>query len=300
MKHAVTGAFTYSGKYIACRLLERGEQVITLTGHPGRPDPFEGRVQAFPLDFSIPAELVASLSDVHTLYNTYWVRFDHGRSTQSQAVKNTGLLIDAARKAGVKRIVHISITNPSRESPLPYFSGKAANEQFVINSGLSYAILRPTVLFGKEDILVNNIAYLLRRFPFFAIPGDGSYLIQPVFVDDLAKLAVQAGYANEQIIWDAVGPEKYTFEQLVKLIAKTLGVDRMLMHTPPKLALGASQFLSLLLRDVVLTPEEVDGLMAGLLVSNEPARCKTSIADWLEERKSSIGTVYASELARHY
>ena len=300
MKIAVTGAFSYSGKYIARRLLERGDQVITLTGHPDRFDPFEGRVQAFPLDFSNPDELAASLSNVHTLYNTYWVRFDQGKNTQPQAVNNTGLLINAARQAGVKRIVHISITNPDLHSHLPYFSGKAANEQFVIDSGLSYAIIRPTVLFGDEDILINNIAYFLRRFPVFAIPGDGSYPIQPVHVEDLAELAVNAGYAKEDFVWDAVGPEVYTFEELVLLIAKTLGVRRALLHAPPRLALGAAQFLSLFLRDVVLTPEEVDGLMAGLLVSGEPARCAISIADWLIKKKSSVGTAYASELARHY
>jgi uncharacterized protein YbjT (DUF2867 family) len=300
MKIAVTGAFSYSGKYIARRLLDRGEQVITLTGHPDRSDPFKGKIQAFPLDFSDPEELTSSLANINTLYNTYWIRFDRGKNTQAQAVHNTGVLVDAARQAGVKRIVHISITNPSTDSPLPYFSGKTANEQHIINSGLSYAILRPTVLFGDEDILINNIAYLLRHFPAFAIPGDGSYRIQPVYVDDLAKLAVECGYAKEDIIWDAVGPEVYTFEELVLLIAKTVGVKRALIRTPPRLALAAAQFLGLFLRDVVLTPEEVDGLMSGLLVSGEPARCKTSVAEWLNRNKASVGSAYASELARHY
>jgi uncharacterized protein YbjT (DUF2867 family) len=300
MKIAVTGAYSYSGKYIARRLLKRGEQVITLTGHPKRPDPFNGQVKAYPLDFDNQAELVKSLQSVNTLYNTYWVRFDKGENTQPRAVENTRKLVDAAVKAGVKRIVHISITNPSPDSHLPYFWGKAANEQAVIESGLSYAILRPTVLFGAEDILINNIAWLLRRFPFFATPGDGSYRLQPVFVDDLAELALDVGYAQGNILWDAVGPDIFTFEELVRLISHTLGLSRGLLHIPPRLALAAAQFLSIFVGDVLLTPEEVDGLMAGLLVSVEPPRCKTHLKDWLEENKESVGKHYASELKRHY
>jgi len=300
MKIAVTGAFSYSGKYITRRLLERGEELITLTGHPNRPDPFNGKVKAYPLDFVNEAEMIQSLNGVNTLYNTYWVRFDKGENTQPRAVENTRKLVGAAVKAGVQRIVHISITNPSADSHLPYFWGKAANEQAVIESGLSYAILRPTVLFGTEDILINNIAWLLRRFPLFAIPGDGSYRLQPVFVDDLAELALDVGYAQDNILWDAVGPDIFTFEEMVRLIGHTLGLNRGLLHVPPKLALAAAQFLSAFVGDVLLTPEEVDGLMAGLLVSDEPPRCKTHLADWLEENKESVGVHYASELKRHY
>jgi len=300
VKIAVTGSYSYSGKYITRRLLERGEAVITLTSHPNRPDPFNGQVKAYPLDFDNEAELVQSLSGVDIFYNTYWVRFDRGQNTQPRAVENTRKLVAAAVKAGVQRIVHISITNPSPDSHLPYFWGKAANEQAVIESGLSYAILRPTVLFGTEDILINNIAWLLRRFPFFAVPGDGSYRLQPVFVDDLADLAVDVGYAQDNILWDAVGPDIFTFDEMVRLISHTLGLSRSLLHVPPGLALAAAQFLSTFVGDVLLTPEEVDGLMAGLLVSNEPPRCKNHLKEWLEENKKNVGVHYASELKRHY
>ena len=300
MKIAVTGSYSYSGKYITRRLLEGGEEVITLTGHPDRPDPFNGQVKAYPLDFDNEKELVQSLSGVDTFYNTYWVRFDRGDNTQPRAVENTRKLVAAAVKAGVQRIVHISITNPSADSYLPYFWGKAANEQTVKESGLSYAILRPTVLFGVEDILINNIAWLLRRFPFFAIPGDGSYRLQPVYVDDLAELALDIGYAQDNVIWDAVGPDIFTFEGMVRLISRTLELSRSLIHVPPRLALTAAQFLSTFVGDVMLTPEEVDGLMAGLLVSDEPPRCQTRLKDWLEENKKNVGVHYASELIRHY
>ena len=299
MKIAVTGSFSYTGKYITRRLLERGEEVITLTGHPNRPDPFGGRVKAYPLDFDV-ASMTRSLQGVEVLVNTYWVRFDKEANTQPRAVENTRKLVNAAKAAGVRRMVHISITNPSAESQLPYFWGKAANEKAVIDSGMGYAILRPTVLVGDEDILINNIAYLLRRFPFFLLPGNGSYCLQPVYVDDVAALAVEGVYSRDNYIIDAVGPDIFTFKEMVQLIGQKIGASRPLISVPPRLALWAAQFISLFVKDVVLTPEEVDGLMANLLVSKDPPLARTHLANWLEANKEKVGAHYASELKKHY
>ncbi len=300
MKIAITGTFSYSGKYIAKRLLERGEEVITLTNHPDRPNPFNGKIKAFPLNFDDECGLKESLKGTDVLVNTYWIRFDKGSNTQPRAVENTRKLVNAAKAAGVKRMVHISITNPSADSPLPYFWGKAANEKAVIESGMSYAILRPTVLVGDEDILINNIAFLLRRFPFFVLPGDGSYRLQPVYVEDLADLAIEGIYKKESYICDAVGPDIFTFKEMVALIGEKVGAKRPLLSIPPRIALLAAQFMSLFLGDVMLTPEEVDGLMANLLVSKEPPRGKTHLANWLEANKDHVGEKYASEIKRHY
>jgi len=300
MKIAVTGAFSYTGKYVTTRLLARGEEVVTLTNHPNRANPFNGQVKSFPLDFD-EAGMTKSLQGADMLVNTYWVRFDKGKNTQPRAVENTRKLVNAAKAAGVKRIVHVSIANPSADSHLPYYWGKAANEKAVIESGIPYAIIRPTVLVGGgEDILINNIAYLLRRLPFFLVPGDGTYGIQPVHVEDVADLLVEGIYNKGSYIIDAVGPEKYTFKELIQLVGERIGVKRPLISAPPRLALLAAQFLSLFVSDVILTPEEVDGLMANLLVSHEPARGKIKFSDWLEENKNVIGTKYASEIAKHY
>lgn len=301
MKIAVTGAFSYSGKYIAKALLEKGEEVITLTNHPNRPNPFNGKIKTYPLNFANENELTQNLRGVDVLVNTYWVRFDKGSNTQPKAVENTRVLVNAAKQAGVKRIVHISIANPSADSHLPYYWGKAANEKAVTDSGMSYAILRPTVLVGGgEDILINNIAFLLRRLPIFFIPSDGSYGIQPVHVEDLASLAVDGVYSKENYVIDAVGPDAYTFKELVGLVGETVGAKRPLISVPPRMALQAAQFLSLFVNDVLLTPEEVDGLMANLLVSKEPARGKTVFKDWLRENRDTVGMRYASELKKHY
>jgi NADH dehydrogenase len=234
------------------------------------------------------------------LVNTYWIRFDRGGNTQRAAVANTRRLLAAAAHAGVRRVVHVSITNPSLDSPLPYFQGKAENELAVVQSGMSYAILRPTVLFGAEDILINNIAFLLRRFPFFFVAGAGRYRLQPIHVDDLAELVVRAVHRDDDTLNDAVGPETHTFRELVNLIGVSIGRPRPILPVPPGLLLLVARLLSLALGDVLLTRHEIEGLMAGLLVSSDPPLGRTRLSDWLQENRLTVGTEYASELKRHY
>jgi len=298
--NAVTGAFGYTGKYIARRLLEAGEDVVNLTGTPGRPDPFGGRVRELALAFDDPDMLEAGMEGAETLYNTYWVRFTHGGISYQQAVDNTMVLIDAAERAGVKRVVHVSITNPAEESPYPYFSGKAFLEDYIRASMLTHAIIRPAVIFGREDILINNIAWLLRHVPAFAIPGDGRYELQPVFVEDMAEICVDAGRMDEDMTVDAVGPEVFTFNELVELIADAVGSRALIVHMPKAAALNLSRVAGVYLRDVLLTADEVDGLMAGLLVSDGPPTGKTKLSKWVMDNRDTIGMKYASELKRHY
>jgi uncharacterized protein YbjT (DUF2867 family) len=188
----VTGAFGYTGRYIPARLLESGRSVRTLTGHPNRPNPFGVRVAVAAFDFEDLRKLAGHLGGATTLYNTYWVWFPRGEVTFEAAVANSQTLIHAARDAGVRRIVHVSITNPSEDSPFAYFRGKARVEQMIRKSGLGYAIVRPTVIFGREDILINNIAYILRRVSVFGIPGSGSYRLRPVSVEDVADICLRS------------------------------------------------------------------------------------------------------------
>ena len=296
----VTGAFGYIGKYITRRLLASARRVVTLTGHPRRANPFGPAVVARPFEFSRPAVLVESLAGADTLHNTYWVRFSRAGTSFDQAVENSRTLMAAAREAGVRRVVHISITNPSRTSPLPYFRGKAFVEEFVGDAGISHAILRPTVVFGDEDVLINNIAWLLRRFPVFVVPGSGEYRLQPVFVDDLAQLAVEAAANDENAVVDAVGPDVFTFDELVRLIGAHVGSRARIVHAPASIALFAARLIGCVVRDVVLTRDEYAGLSANLLVSDSQPTCPTRLTDWLAEYADRVGHHYASELHRHF
>jgi uncharacterized protein YbjT (DUF2867 family) len=296
----VTGAFSYTGKYITRRLLNAGRRVRTLTGHPNRANEFGKRVEIAPMDFRNPASLAESLRGASVLYNSYWVRFNHGQATFDEAVTNSRILINAAREAGVRRIVHLSIANPSIDSPLPYYSGKAQVERAIVDSGLSYALLRPTVIFGEEDILINNIAWFVRHFPAFAIPGSGDYQIQPIFVEDIADLAVRVARQENSLVLDAVGPEIFAFEAVVRMIATSLRSKIRFIHVRPWVALWMLRLIGSIVGDVILTREEIEGLMSNLLVSKQSATAQTRFSEWLRKNEAALGTKYASEVKRHY
>lgn len=296
--HAVTGAFGYSGRYIAARLLAAGHRVITLTNSPQRPHSFGQSVRAFPLAFDDVPRLAESLRGVAVLYNTYWVRFNHRNFTHADAVENTLTLFEAARRAGVHRIVHVSITHPDEHSPLEYFAGKGRLERALQESGLSHAILRPTVLFGREDILINNIAWALRKFPVFAVFGNGDYRLQPVYVEDLAQLAVAAGLERENTALNAIGPETFTYRELVRAVARAIGVRRLIVGVPPEAAYCIGRVVGWIKRDQFITREEIHGLMAGLLCVDTPPPGTTRLTDWMAANAGNLGLRYASELKR--
>lgn len=298
MKIAVTGAFGYSGRYITKHLLEAGHEVITLTNSAGRPNPFGAQVKAVPFHFEQPPRLGESLRDVQTLVNTYWVRFDHCLFTHQQAVANLKTLFLAAKAAGVQRIVHVSITNPDATSALAYFRGKAEVEAFLKALGLSYCILRPAVLFGKEDVLINNIAWALRRLPVVGVFGTGDYRLQPIYVDDLAQAAASKVEESGAEVLEAIGPETFTYRELVSTIARELGVKRRIISVPPELGYWGCRLLGWFVGDVVITREEIRGLMENRLYADAPPLGATKLTDWVREHRDTLGRRYTSELAR--
>lgn len=296
----VTGAFGYIGRHIARHLLESGRAVRTITTHPDKPNPFGPAVPAFPYDFDRPDDLVARLRGAATLYNTYWVRFEHGEATFQRAVRNTVTLFQCAQRAGVDRIVHISVTNASLESSLPYYRGKALQEQALIESGVSYAIVRPTLVYGREDILVNNMAWLMRKVPVFPIFGSGAYRLQPVYVGDLAAIAVGRAGDSQSAMVDAIGPESYSFKEFVRLLAAKIRPGVKLVHVPPAVGIALGRVIGLAVRDVILTQAELRGLMDGMLTSGQAPNGHTRFSEWLEAHQETLGSTYASELDRHF
>jgi uncharacterized protein YbjT (DUF2867 family) len=296
----VTGAFSYTGRYIARRLLSQERRVRTLTNHPKRPGAEDIKVDVAPLQFADRTALVESLRGADVLYNTYWVRFRHGRMGFGEAIANTRMLIGAAAEAGVRKIVHISVSNPSADSPLDYYAGKARTEEIVRGSGLQWAIVRPTLVFGTEDILINNIAWLLRRMPMFVIPGHGTYRVQPVAAEDVAEIATWAAEQTDNITLDAAGPDTMTYAELVEGIAIAVGRRPHLVVMPPRLTLWAADLISRYMHDVMLTRQELQGLMDELLVSAEKPRGTRRIDNWLLTNADLVGRSYASELDRHW
>jgi NADH dehydrogenase len=296
----VTGALSYTGRHIATQLLDAGRRVRTLTGHPDRDPEFAVRLEIEPYRFDDPAALARSLEGATTLYNTYWVRFNHRGVHLDDAVTNSKRLFTAAREAGIERIVHVSVTKPSLSSPITYWRNKARVESLLAAADVPFSIVRPSVLFGSGDILINNVAWLLRRLPLFAIAGDGSYRVRPVHVDDVGRLCVESAVAPSGTIIDAVGPETYTFEELVVNIGEAIGHPRRLVHLPTAAVRVLAGGLSLTLRDRLLTKDELAELMGELVYADGPTTGDTSFRGWLADHGDTLGRHYASELDRHF
>lgn len=296
----VTGAFSFTGRAIAEELLDRGRKVRTLTRRDAPGDPLAARIERAELQFRDQERLRRALDGIDTLFNTYWVRFAHGVTTFGRAVENTRLLLRAARAAGVRRVVHVSVTNPSLASPLPYFRGKAEVERDVAGSGLSYAIVRPTLVFGPRDILVNNIAWGLRRSPVFPIANDGSYRVQPVSVEDTATICVDSAGGEENLVLDAAGAETISYDELVRLVAAAVGSNARIVYLPSPVVLALARATGTVRRDVLLTAEELAGLQASLLVSDLPPLGRASFSSWVAANGEALGRGYVSELARNF
>ena len=297
--HVVTGAFGYSGRWIAHRLLEDDVHVRTLTNAVGRDDPFHGRVEVHGLDFTDMDRLVSSLKGAEVLYNTYWVRYNKRQKNfaHDAAVDNTAILIEAAKRAGVKRFVHFSVANPTKAPNWTYFEGKVKVEAMLEASGLSYAILRPTVLFGgHRNVLINNIAWMLRRFPVFGVFGFGNYPIQPVHVEDVAEVAIAQGRAKENAIVDVTGPETFRYKDYIRHMVKAMGLRRVILPIPPLAGWIFGRMLGVFLQDDVITRAEIKGLRQGLMASSAPPVGTRLFSEWIAKHGASFGERYQNDL----
>lgn len=282
--HAVTGATSFTGRFIAQRLVAAGHEVRNLTRPVlGDPDRLHG-----------------ALNGSDTLYNTFWIRFERGPITYAWATERSLMLFEAARRAGVRRIVHISVINASRDAPTAYFRAKAVVEEALVATGISHAIVRPTVSYGPGDILVNNLAWTLRRMPVFGIPGDGRYPIQPVHVDDVAEVAIRAAGMADDVTVDAGGPDVFAFDDFVGLVRQAVGSRALIVHMPVAASLAAARLIGLVVQDVVLTRHEVTELQQRLMFSEEPPTGRIRLADWLAGNADAIGRHWSSELDRHF
>lgn len=299
MEVAVTGAFSFTGSYVARELLRRGHTVRTLTSHPAKPE-WARKVAVHPFSFDDGAELERSLRGAKVLVNTYWMRFPRKGVTFSDAVENTRLLLDAARRAGVQRVVHVSVANASPDAIVPYYRAKAAAEQVVREAGVSYAIVRPTWIYGEGDVLLNNLAWLLRHLPFFPMVGRGRYRIQPVHVGDVADIIADMAESKKAVTVDAAGPDVFEYRGFVRVLKRALGKHRVVVPTPAPIALLMGKLTGLLLRDVVATKDEMRVLRSSLMTSKQTPIGRQRLEEWLRENRETVGRRWASDLGRHY
>jgi uncharacterized protein YbjT (DUF2867 family) len=297
----ITGASGFIGGAITDQLIDRAT-IRSLTSHPHK-NRFAARVRSFPYDFDQPTRMAEAFRGVDVFVNSYYVRFNYGDETFELAVDRTRDLIAQAQAAGVRKIVHVSVSNADERSDLPYYSNKGRIERLVRDSGVDYTILRPTLVVGRGDILVNNIAFFLRHLPVFTIFGRGDYRAQPTDVDAFAAVAVDAigGDHHGQTV-PVAGPNDWTFRDMVRAIRAAVGSRSLIVHAPAAVALAGLKVAGLLLGDVVLTSDEVKGLTREYLYAEQPLRRGAGFAEWLagDGVASALGRRYESELARHF
>jgi nucleoside-diphosphate-sugar epimerase len=281
----VTGAFGNAGSAIAARLSASGRAVRTLTNHA--PSDRRG-VEVHPLVFDDPAQLATAFDGATTFYNTYWMRMGDA-SGYENAVTNSLALVTAAARAGVQRIVQFSVIKPSLDSPYPYFRAKARVEEIVRGSGVRVAIVRPALIFGGDDALLNNLAWLMRKVPVFAVPGDGTYRVRPVHVEDVADICVAAAARDTDEVIDAVGPERPTFDELVRMVRAAVRGRARIVHAPAPLVLGAARVIGTILRSDLLTRDELASTMDGLADSDAVASGALSLSSWIADHGDALG-----------
>jgi len=300
---AVTGSFGFTGRAITEGLLGAGRAVVTLSRRSGDGDPLAGRIRVEPFEPETPdatATLASALAGVDTLFNTYWVRFPRDGMTYERAVAHTTTLLDAARRAGIRRVVHVSVVNAALDAPTPYVRAKAALEAVVRGSGLEWVIVRPTLTFGPSDILINNLAWALRRLPVYGLPGRGRYTVQPVHVDDIARICVDAGEGAAGRTLDAAGPETLEYRDLVGLIRTAIRSRALVVPMPAPAVLAAGRVIGLFVRDVVLTPDEITELTTSFLTSRQAPLGEIRVSSWVRDHAAELGRRWSSELARNY
>jgi len=297
-KVVITGALSYSGKYIAEKLINQGHEVKTITHSVNKPNPFGEKLKVELFHFDKPEKLLDSLQGSDILVNTYWVRFNHSQFNHSEAVANTKVMIEQAKKAGVKKFVHVSITNPSLSSDLEYFRGKAELEDYLIRSGLNYSIVRPAVLFGKNDILINNISWTIKHLPVAGVFGKGDYRLQPIHIDDFSDIIVEESLSGENKIVNAIGLETFTYNELITKLMEIFNLHKPLVHVSPRTGYYFGKVISFLKNDVTITREEIKGLMDNLLYVDDVPKGKIKLTEWARENKDTLGKNYASELSR--
>ena len=291
----ITGAFSYTGAAVAAELLGRGWQVHTLTNRTG---PQGSPIGASPLRFE-PEHLRRELTNADAFINTYWIRLSHAGQTFASAVEHSAMLLQAAVAAKVGKVVLVSVSNAAEGRDLGYYRGKATVEDHLRHLPIRRAIIRPTLVVGPRDVLTGNIAWLLRRFPCLPVPASRARL-QPITLADTARIVADAASTESDEELDAAGPEVITFIAYVRMVARACRLRRFVFPAPAWLAMAGLRLIEPLLRDVVLTRQELVGLEQELLLSREPPRGRESVADWLRSHGEMLGRGYVNDRDRHF
>jgi NADH dehydrogenase len=235
----VTGGTGFIGQALIRHLVEAGYPVRTLI-RPSRISPNLPKgvaVEVAVCSLSDERGLHAAMVGVDTVYHLAGGEWKGTRASLMDIdIRGTQTVAQAAAEAGVERFFSVSHLGADRASAYPVFKAKAIAEEHIRRSGVDYTILRSAIVYGPRDGFTTGLARLLHSLPFiFLVPGDGTNLLQPLWVEDLVTCLVWAledERTRNQVI-DVGGPEQLSFRQITQLVMRATGVQRRLVVLRP-------------------------------------------------------------------
>jgi uncharacterized protein YbjT (DUF2867 family) len=246
----ITGATGYIGRHLVARLVSRGEQPRCLVRNMRRAASIlpADKVELVQGDTVRPATLPAALRGIDTIVHGAFLTADRkesrGNRYEETNVDGTANLIRAAKAAGVKRVVEISGLGTKPDRPGSYMQGRYLAEKMVIESGLEWTIIRPSVLFGRGAPFVRGLVELIHTSPVVPLIGGGKTMFQPIYVEDVVTVIIKVLEETERTtgkIYTIGGPEYYSFSELFDALLKAMHKRRPKVYAPtPLVAIGAA------------------------------------------------------------
>ena len=232
----VTGGTGFLGRRVVRELLERGHQVRLLVHTPGTERMFSHRqVEVQYGSVRDPVALSSAFYDVESVVHLVGViRPTRRDSFENVHREGTANVLAAAKEAGARHFLHVSVIGAANDRSYPYLYTKWQGEQEVLNGGIPYTIFRPSMLFGEGDEFLNALAGLVRLFPLVPVIGSGKNRLHPLAADDLARcIAITLGREDlKGRTLDLGGAERLSYNQLVSEVAKAMGKRRLRFHLP--------------------------------------------------------------------
>ena len=233
----VTGPTGFLGRRVVQKLLDHNYQVRCLVRSPGRERILpQGSVDVYYGDIDNPEALISACRGVEQVIHLVAV-IRQGKEATFDSVNRVGVqnVVAAAKEAGsVGQFIHVSAVGAVNNPEFPYLQSKWEGEQTVIDSGLPYTIIRPSIIFGRGDEFLNSLAALVRVFPMVPIISSGRNRLQPIWVDDVAQcIALSLSRHDLQgHILELGGPEQLSYNEIVRIVSRTMGRRRVHLHVP--------------------------------------------------------------------
>ncbi len=266
----VFGGTGFLGRRVVRQLREAGETVRVASRHPGRAE--GNRLEPFVADVRNGRSVEAAVANAVGVVNAVSLYAEHGSETfHSVHVEAAARVASAAKRAGVKRLVHLSGIGADASSASRYIRSRGEGEAAVQAAFPGAVIIRPAVMFAPDDGFLTVILRLLRRLPVYPMFGDGRTRLQPVYADDVAAAIVRVLRQSEtpHPVYELAGPRVYSYAELLQTTAREAGLRPVLMRAPFGLWYALASLAEMLPRPP-LTRNQVELMQVDTVSSDQP------------------------------